>query len=72
MQIQGTTEQLYDMIVQLYNAVFEGTRQFTIKLQILPTANTFLLKDFISLVQDTITDFGAQIDFEVTEDAAIQ
>lgn len=71
MQIQGTTEQLYDMVVQLYNAIFEGTRQFTIKLKILPTANTFLLKDFISLVQDTITDFGAQIDFEVIEDAAV-
>lgn len=71
MQLRGTTDQLYDLIVQLYNAVFDGTKTFTIQLEVLPTANKFLLNDFISLAQDAINDFGVQIEFEVTEDAAL-
>jgi hypothetical protein len=71
MVISGTTEQLYDMVIQLYEASFNDNKDFTIQLEILSNVNTNLLKDFTDLVEEAINKFNINVEFEVIDNAKI-
>ncbi|WP_303237671.1 hypothetical protein [uncultured Bilophila sp.] len=71
MLLEVTTDNLYDPVVALYEGLFEGERDVTVRLTVKEGFNPFLLQDFLSLVEDGGNDFGASVDLEVIDDARI-
>ena len=70
--IKGSTNDLYDMIIKTYDAASEGDKNLTIELKFLKGYDISLLQDFLSLLADLVKDFGLEepeIKYEYEEGA---
>lgn len=66
-----STDNLYDPVIELYEALFAGEREIRLRLTLTETMNPALLDDFLSLVADGKRDFGAAVDVEVIDHACL-
>lgn len=66
-EINITTEQLYDGIIELYDSCFYNKiNDFIININILENVNILHLKDFLELSEALIKEFNINIDFNFT------
>ena len=52
MLLNVSTDNLYDPIIALYEALFRGEREHTLRITLREDFNPVLLDDFLSLVQE--------------------
>ena len=67
MLLNVSTDNLYDPIIALYEALFRGEREHTLR----EDFNPVLLDDFLSLVQEGEKDFSATFAVEVIDEANV-
>ena len=71
MLLNVSTVNLYDPIIALYEALFRGEREHTLRITLREDFNPVLLDDFLSLVQEGEKDFSATFAVEVIDEANV-
>ena len=71
MLLNVSTANLYDPIIALYEALFRGEREHTLRITLREDFNPVLLDDFLSLVQEGEKDFSATFAVEVIDEANV-
>ena len=71
MLLNVSTDNLYDPISALYEALFRGEREHTLRITLREDFNPVLLDDFLSLVQEGEKDFSATFAVEVIDEANV-
>ena len=71
MLLNVSTDNLYDPIIALYEALFRGEREHTLRITLREDFNPVLLDDFLSLVQEGEKDFSATFAVEVIDEAIV-
>ena len=69
MLLNVSTDNLYDPIIALYEALFRGEREHTLRITLRKVFDPALLDDFLSLVQEGEKDFSATFTIEVIDEA---
>lgn len=71
LNLQVSTDNLYDPVVRFYEALFDGEKAVSLRLTVNEGMNPGLLSDFLSLVEDGEKDFGASVELEVIDHARL-
>lgn len=69
MLLNVSTDNLYDPVIALYEALFRGEREHTLRITLCEVFDPALLDDFLSLVQEGEKDFSATFTIEVIDEA---
>ena len=71
MLLHVSTDNLYDPNIAMYEALFRGEREHTLRITLREDFNPVLLDDFLSLVQEGEKDFSATFAVEVIDEANV-